>query len=673
MRSLRLLLTAVGVLAILGLSASAETNVGKALGGAAFFALAFATAIGWSEPADRSGAAKAAGRRSEVGSMTMWLTGGAVAITAAAAVQSWFHVGTVIAQGDIAPPAGTAWLSHVFDSSVWSGSDFGGASQLRLHLPWATVEAIVTSLGGAAELAQRIWYTVLFAASGVGAFLLLSLLRASIPAAIVGAGIYVLNPYVVSVVNLYPNYWAALFLFVAYPAVVVAAGRGKLSMPAAIGLVAITAPLLGYTYLNPPLAGLTLLMLVASPLLALMVDGRHAAGRALRAVGFGLGLLLLISAYWIVPAALDLQNLNPQLSTLSSWTWTEGRANLVNGFWLNTLWGWKFPEYFPYASVYDTMPFSLLKYALPALAFAGLSLRGERFRLGLAASTIALFSILLSTGTNPPGGAIFAALYNLPFGWLLREPGRFLLVAALGYAVLGSLVVDRVMELEGSLARKYRIHAASKYLGPAVVAAAVAAVGFPLWTGQIVPDSKPSLPSAHVRVPGYWPEMANFVNNRAASGGVLVLPPDDYYQMLYTWGYYGTDAFIPQFFDRRVLVPNRQGYGRPAEQLVGAVERTSQSILSGDWNDVARLTEIFHTPFILVRGDIMATVPGRQIVDPASLARALEASPNFRLVHRSGPLELFASTALAGNAGLLRSHDKEIADQLAARQLSKTN
>jgi hypothetical protein len=68
--------------------------------------------------------------------------------------------------------------------------------------------------------------------------------------------------------------------------------------------------------------------------------------------------------------------------------------------------------------------------------------RHRGFSLALAAATAALAIIFLSTGTNPPGNTLFDRLYGLPFGWLLREPGRFLVVAALAYAVLVAVEVE---------------------------------------------------------------------------------------------------------------------------------------------------------------------------------------------------------------------------------------
>ena len=113
-------------------------------------------------------------------------------------------------------------------------------------------------------------------------------------------------------------------------------------------LLGASAPLLGYVSLNPPLVFMIGALLASTPLLAGWLDGRAAARRALRTLALGVPLLALASSYWLVPTLLQLKiDATSTLANTSSWIWTEGRATLANGFWLNNTWGWKFAEYLP--------------------------------------------------------------------------------------------------------------------------------------------------------------------------------------------------------------------------------------------------------------------------------------------------------------------------------------
>src|SRR5206468_4082868 len=119
------------------------------------------------------------------------------------------------------------------------------------------------------------------------------------------------------------------------------------------------------------------------------------------------------------------------------------------------------------------------------------------------------------------------------------------------------------------------------------------------------------LPPAHVAVPAYWTDMARVINNLDTPGTLLVLPPDDFYQMPYKWGYYGDDLFIRDLMQRPVLVPSGESYIQSTPEVLNTVALTAKSILAGDWTSVDRLLEALNAPLVLVRGDIDTSFPGR--------------------------------------------------------------
>ena len=323
---------------------------------------------------------------------------------------------------------------------------------------------------------------------------------------------------------------AAMVLLAGLPAVVLTTASGRWTLRRGVLLLGASAPLLGYVYQNPPLVFMIGALLASMPLLAGWLDGRAAARRALRTLALGVPLLALASSYWLVPTVLQLKiDATSTLANPSSWIWTEGRATLANGFWLNNDWGWKFAAYYPYAGAYDKFPLLILKFLLPITAFGFLALArfpraigvtARRARLGIAASATALFLVLLSTGTLLPGALVFDPLYQLPLGWLLREPGRFLMLAGLAYSVLLALTTEaaceRLNSFEPGTAWRWRsaLHRRGLRLAAvsAAVSAAVLAPGFPLMTGAVAPDHRPLLPSTHVSVPAYWTAMASYLN-----------------------------------------------------------------------------------------------------------------------------------------------------------------
>ena len=82
--------------------------------------------------------------------------------------------------------------------------------------------------------------------------------------------------------------------------------------------------------------------------------------------------------------------------------------------------------------------------------------------------------------------------------------------------------------------------------------------------------------------------MASYLNGSAPPGNLLVLPQDDFYQMPYTWGYYGADGFIRNLIARNVVDPVAQGYTPGQQELIGAVHLVQQGLLTHDWPSVQR-------------------------------------------------------------------------------------
>ena len=301
---------------------------------------------------------------------------------------------------------------------------------------------------------------------------------------------------------------------------------------------------------------------------------------------------------------------------------------------------------------------------LPVLAFAALVLplrradRGGRLRLVAAAAGTSLFLVLLSTGTNNPGEVMFAPLYRLPYGWLLREPGRFLMAAGLTYAVLVACALDA---LPGMRAPRLSWRPAwSRIVVPAAAALVLLLAlvpAYPLIDGTVVTRPGDGLPGKLVAMPAYWADMATYINGLPGDGRVVVMPPDDFYQMPYRWGFYGSDGFIQQSLTRGALVPNGDGYTPASAQLRGVVAAISAAALAGDWTLLDRLLEAVHAPYLLVRSDLDTALPGRQVTSAKALTAAFDQAPGLRLAREAGALRLYRREP----AGPLLSYTTSIA------------
>lgn len=568
--------------------------------------------------------------------------------------QTWFRVGTVIAGGDIAPPIGTAWIKQVFATSSWSGSNLGGPAANEVELPFALLDEIVHLFGGSGALAQRLWLTVLIAAILASGAILARSLRMSPLAGLLAGLFFFFNPVTISLVGDNDVFLLAMALSAILPALVVSYGIGSIRRwQLVIGFV-LAAPFVGFVFENAPLLGMLALMVLMSPLVVLARFGRHWARRAFMGALMGGLVCGAFSSYWFIPPLLSLSTVNVAgYSSLSSLIFTYQRSSLANALWLNSSWAWSFAIYFPFAQQFRQFPLVFFRSLVPlsmasvlCIGVIGKSYQvGER-RLVAFLALLVMGVMFLSLGIKYPGAILFDVLFRLPEGWLLQDPQRFLISAALGLSLLLGFSVDALIR---SITRRneafcepcWSVRCLFGHFAVFFIMLLVVAGSFPLATGAVIPGARDGFPSDHVVVPGYWQALIHFLNARGAPQGTLtVLPVDDFYQMPYTW-YYGTDSFIVNALDRRTLDVVGGGYGKVNPQLRSAVVSEQRALLNRRWVEASRLLDALGSTLVLVRGDVESSFPDRNIANPRLLYQSIAQDRRMRLVRSFGPLALF--------------------------------
>jgi arabinofuranan 3-O-arabinosyltransferase len=557
----------------------------------------------------------------------------APSLLAAIAVQTWFRQDSGLASGDLVPPVAPSddYRSHWnhFDSGA------GGPGYAIVRLPYLEGLRAFDKLGLSEVAFQRLWLTLLFAGSAAAVvFLARGLVRSPLAAALAG---------VLATFNAY--HLITGFDPVPLSAMIAAGLLGGLVLRAAEDgdgphplVFAFGSLLLGFTFVNPPHLLLVLAWLAVCALLAWAAHGRVGLARAGRFVAVAAPLALLFNLWWIVPAALTLTGpvFSDQFSApgIAQWSWTHVRGSIPNILGLNSSWAWGYPEYYPFAARLERGPFVLLQYTLVAGAALGLVLaQGKKRRVALVLAGVGLAAIVVAKGLHPPLVGLNLWLYDhVPGYWLLRDPAKVNLLLVLVFSLLAAFAVERLEE--SSLARA----------GVAAGALAAAAVVYahPLLTGAVIPDERPLLPSAHVRVPQAWDDVEAYLDGAPGQGKVVVLPQLDYYQAPTTWGYYGT-SFLHYFIERPVVEPLPGGYY--SDPVVAQhVASLQQQILDGGRNAGAAM-QALGARYLLLRRDLQASFPGRSFVAPIRLARALPRTPGLRRVRSFGPLDLYENDA----------------------------
>src|SRR5665811_1614519 len=59
--------------------------------------------------------------------------------------------------------------------------------------------------------------------------------------------------------------------------------------------------------------------------------------------------------------------------------------------------------------------------------------------------------------------------------------------------------------------------------------------------------------SSYVQIPRYWYQATNWINSQPGNWKVLLTPLNDYYQLPYTWGYYGSDQLLERLFEKPIV------------------------------------------------------------------------------------------------------------------------
>jgi arabinofuranan 3-O-arabinosyltransferase len=552
---------------------------------------------------------------------------------AAVAVQLWFRGGGVLASGDLAPPIapGTEFLAHWNDT----GDGAGSPAFSIVSLPYFEGLRLFRGVGLGEAAFQRVWLTLLVAgAAAAVVFLTRSLFRAPLAAA--GAG-------VVSLFNAYRLVVA--FDWVPVAAMLAAGFLGGLVLRQARAerppnplVFAVCSLALGPVFLNPPHVVLVLAWVGVCALLGVALGGRSALVRIARFLSKAMALALLFNLWWIVPAFLTVSSsvFADQFNApgIANWAWTHQRASIANVLSLTSSWAWLRPEYYPFSSGLERVPFNILKFAPLTAAVLGVYLaRGRARTPAYLLAGVGIAAVWVMKGVHPPLARSNLWLYDhVPGFWLFREPEKVALILVLVFSLLGAFAIAQLRK--GS--------AVMGAVAAAAIIGAAVAYAHPLLTGGVIAGKRPLLPPAHVRVPEAWSRAAAYVDRLPAQGKAVILPELDYYQAPTTWGYYGA-SFFHQLFRRPVIEPAPGGYylDPAVSRLVGELQ---QGLL--DRADVRPVMHALGARFVLIRRDLKTRFPGRVYTPPSRLAQALVHPHGLRRLRSLGVVDVYESTGL---------------------------
>jgi arabinofuranan 3-O-arabinosyltransferase len=577
-------------------------------------------------------------------------------------VSRWFRTGTFIASGDMGPFIRQGWAPE----AAWgwnhqtTGAGSAGYTMARgfeFLLIWLCKQVGLTEYS-----AQWLFYTCIYGLVGFGiAYLAGAFVRSEL--GIIAAGTFgVLNGFFLTRL---PN-----------PLNIISVGAVALitgiAMRVAMGR-RVPAPIAGFALMptsflafNPPMLVVAYAWALAgTPLLAALVLGRASALRLLRWFVAAAPWALVLNAWWLIPLAQSYvggggATANATFTDPTNWSWSQINNSPPNILTMVANWAWFRPQYLPFAADLDHPGWIWIRYLLPVLVFLAPLLAPRRLRrLAFGLLALILVFVFLAKGLRPPLNQFNLFLYlHAPGFWLFREP-----MSKLGQLLVSFFGVLLAVGVEGALQRLRRAPRLRlpgwprrfAYAGSALPLLLVLAYPYPLYTGEVMPDERPTQPSAHVRVPQEWWDVAERINADTRPGKVLVLPLDDYYQMPTTWGFFGADSIANLLIQHPVVAPKPGGYFGDVPGFSANVRGVETALLSGDLAAVPKLIDAIGVSKVIVRHDLVRGLPNRYFADDRILSAAMARVPGAELV-ADGTLQLWQFTG--GTSPTVRTYDR---------------
>ncbi len=601
-------------------------------------------------------------------------------------VSRWFVTGTFISTGDMGAFIRRGWEPGM--AWAWNYQISGGGSAAHTIGRWPEFVLIhlVDFLGGDEAVAQWLFYTLIYGAVAVGvSFAAAAVVRSDL--AVIVAGTFgVMNGFFLTrLPNPLNIISVATIAILTGIALRVAQGR---RIPPVVGGIALMPT--SFLAFNPPMLVVAFAWAgMGTLVLSLFIVGRRGMLRLLWWLVRAAPWALLLNLYWVIPflgvyTGGGGPESNATFTDPTNWSWATINNTIPNILTLVANWAWFRPQYLPFASALDQPQWIWVRYLLPMLLLLSpvLAVRAHR-RAALSVWGMSAVFVFLAKGLNAPFAGVNLWLYlHVPGFWLFREPmsklGQLLVIffgILLAIGVHGAITRIRaalagraIAELAPPAPQPRRLLPAAQFsaasLGGITLLLALA-YPYPLASGSVIPDERPMQPSAHVRVPDFWRDMAETIDTHHEDGKVLVLPLDDYYQMPTTWGFFGVDSIANLLIRHPVVQPKPDGYFGDVAGFKSNVTAVETALLAGDLEAVPRLLDSAGISEVIVRHDLVRGLPGRTFADDAVLAAAIAEVPGLtRIV--DGPLELWQVSAGAGDSVRLYDRTLSVATEPAA-------
>jgi len=350
-----------------------------------------------------------------------------------------------------------------------------------------------------------------------------------------------------------------------------------------------------------------------------------------------LAMIFAIRGYWIIFPFIQVGfGSTGILFNLEDLIWRSQNAQIINVIrLLGFVMSWFSPA-IEKSSYYFVWIFA--SFFVPIIVFTGI-ITSSKDEYVVFAMLLAIVSIFLGKGINPPAGQIYLWAYkNVPYFQMYRDPNKWVMLLCLSYALLFSITVDLIVKFILYVRPTLRIKLSKTYLLRSLFSILLILIIFadfifslPFFTGDFGGNLKA------VNFPNDYYLVIKWLLNQSEDFRVLWLPPDPYTQ--YDWfdRSYQQGDLIARFSTK----PNFLSLGNDE---AGRFSYFVISVLHHNLTKyIGKLLAIAGVKYIIMRNDAegwwWSHLPEPYTRD--KLKRVLEQQQGIKLIKKFGTLDIY--------------------------------
>lgn len=569
----------------------------------------------------------------------------------------WFKNNLFLIFGDVVFPIHELELSDlIVEFYAWKERSYAGLFNLYTAkmVPLLSFWTFFRKLGFSFLAVEKLWFILVFILPGMSMCYLTSVVvsKGNNTPKLIASIFYMFNPFVL--VHSTTMQWGTLLVYGLSPLILGLFIKGSKTQECykyalLIGLSSLLFASAGINLVTYSVAWMPVFLYIFYDIL------QRRNVRIFIFTGKVFMATFLINLFWIIPYFVYFYDPSQYFTTIESVNlldhlkWSSQYSTLENLFRLLGKWGWWRTSnesfYYPYHTVYDN-PIFVSTLFIPIILIGFVALSKSRIKETLFFFCLLVIGLFLAKGSNSPIGNVYVFLFNkMPGFWGFRESfPRFMPMVILSYSVLLGVAAQMVTK---RTSRTPANHWVMQNIHRFFIFGLIGVVLFnawPLLTGDVVPQRKGKLPGSETKIPDYWFEMSDYINDGLdISTRIFVLPENLPYQK-YTWKnypFYGQDLTPYLIKNPLISLNSGGGYTRPPHTLI-LMEYIYSSVGKRDTDSLASVLSLLGIQYILQRNDLDWTHFGtRDLGSPDYIREIFAKEKNINFTKSFGELDLY--------------------------------